>query len=279
MDFKRIETIFLIVFTAINIFLGIEIYQMPTLLSSTHSTANNQSSLSSEIKEDNITVPKLSNDQGDGYYLAAKINNNWINLAKKEIASKNINLSSLESNSLYGKLNKPIEISKKSRSKKLEDVEKFKNNPKFVFEGKKYHYSKELSDSNSFIFVQNSKYGYIYSTRARLHISVSNSQIVSYVQRYADNIETIHERQATISSESAIYSLYTYSELPNDSKVIWMKNVYSRLTDVRGNMIFIPSWLVGIQNNTTKSVTIKRVNAFTGAIMQQNLSISEDKND
>ena len=33
MDFKRIEWIFLIVFIGINIFLGIELWQTPTLLS------------------------------------------------------------------------------------------------------------------------------------------------------------------------------------------------------------------------------------------------------
>ena len=72
-------------------------------------------------------------------------------------------------------------------------------------------------------------------------------------------------------------SLYTYSELPNNSKVILLKQVYTKLLTVKGNTIYIPTWLAAIENNTSKTVTLKRVNAFTGTIIQNNVTTDDFK--
>lgn len=75
MDFKRIEWIFLIVFIGINIFLGIELWQTPTLLSA--GSAPTQTDIKSETSADQISIPKVSDHQEDGYYLATKVDNSW----------------------------------------------------------------------------------------------------------------------------------------------------------------------------------------------------------
>ena len=75
MDFKRIEWIFLVVFIGINIFLGIELWQTPTLLSAGSTPA--QTDIKSETSADQITIPKVNDKQEDGYYLAAKVDNSW----------------------------------------------------------------------------------------------------------------------------------------------------------------------------------------------------------
>ena len=62
MDFKRIEWIFLIVFIGINIFLGIEIFQTPTLLSPPTSSGT-AADLNTEMKADNIKLPKVVNKE------------------------------------------------------------------------------------------------------------------------------------------------------------------------------------------------------------------------
>lgn len=273
MDFKRIEWIFLVVFIGINIFLGIEIFQTPTLLGD--SDAVRPTDLASEMANDNIALPKLSTDQGDGYYLAAKVNNSWATKASKEISIDG-DISTAD-NMLTVVLDHPVTISHKA-NKMMKDIEKFKDNPKNVYLGSRYTYIPEFSTTGEYVFTQKNNYGEIFSNTARLHITVKNHQIVSYTQRYAGDAVPVRERQTTISEKAAVGSLYTYSELPNDSKVVWVHFAYSKLIEVRGSRIFLPTWVVAIQNNNTKTVTIKRVNAFNGNVLQDN-TISEDKED
>ena len=272
MDFKRIEWIFLIVFIGINIFLGIEIFQTPTLLS--QSTTNRSSvDLKTEIKTDNIKVPKLSNAQYDGYYLAAKVDTNWEKQASSQINSTFA--TSYEENTLNVSLTEPVRISHQAK-KRLAEIKKFVADDKNVFEGNKYQYVSQLSSDEEYVFDQKTDYGLTYSPESRIYIRVKNNQITSYLQTYTKSLTPVRERQTTISAQSAIESLYTYSELPNNSKVLWTKFGYSKLIEVRGSVIYIPAWTVAIENNTTKSITIKTVNAFTGNIIHDDTA--ENKN-
>lgn len=272
MDFKRIEWIFLIVFIGINIFLGIELWQTPTLLSTSSTPA--RSDIKSETSADQITIPKVNDKQSDGYYLAAKVDSSWTKKASEEISSQvETNTSD---NSITVNLNKPITISK-NRKDAIKDIIRFKNNNQNVYQGKHYVYLSELSDSSDYVFSQKTKYGEVFSNTARLHITVKNNQIVSYSQRYISDLNPVRERQNTISSKAAVNSLYTYSELPNNSKIIWLNQVYTRLLTVKGNAIYIPTWVAAIENNNSKTVTLKRVNAFTGTIIQDNIADDNSK--
>lgn len=274
MDFKRIQWIFLIVFIGINIFLGIEIVQTPTLLSSSNSVASGGDDLKQEMTIDNIKIPKVSDKQADGYYLAAKVDNSWISEAQKQVG-ENISLNTTNTDgSVSATLNIPVEISSK-KNQALKDIEKFKDDANNIYRGDQYVYSPELSSKGEYIFLQKTSYGLMFASRARLHITVQDNKIVSYYQRYTANIVSVRERQTTISAKEALNSLYTYSELPNDSKVLWIKFGYTKLTQVRGSVIFLPSWLVEIENSTTKTTTVKRVNAFTGTIIQPQTTADE----
>lgn len=278
MDFKRIQWIFLIVFIGINIFLGIEIVQTPTLLSSNATTTTSGDNLQQEMAADNIKIPHLSDKESDGYYLAAKIDKTWVNKAQSQLGDQQLSVSTSSSeSSISATLNSPISISS-NKKQAIKDLNRFKNNADYVYKGNEYVYSPELSNNNDYIFLQKTNYGLIYATRARLHITVRNNKIVSYYQRYTAKVSTVRERQTTISAKEAINSLYTYSELPNDSKVVWIKFGYTKLTQVRGSVIFLPSWLVAVENNTSKTISMKRVNAFTGTIIQPQTT-SDEKND
>lgn len=272
MDFKRIEWIFLIVFIGINIFLGIEIFQAPIL--SSRSDANGSSvDLKTEIKTDNIKVPKLSNKQYDGYYLAAKVNDDWASQAREQINPTFA--TSYNENVLNVSLTEPIKV-KHQKDKKLTDIKNFVFNKKNVFEGTKYEYIAKLSSSDNYVFDQKTDYGLTYSPQAQITVQVKNDQIVSYTQTYIQKLTPVRERQTTISAQTAIESLYTYSELPNNSTVLWTTFGYSELIQVRGSVIYIPSWSVAIENNNTKNVTIKKVNAFTGKIIHDETNSNFD---
>lgn len=274
MDFKRIEWIFLIVFIGINIFLGIELWQTPTLLSAGSTPTQTQTDIKSETSADQITIPKVNDKQEDGYYLAAKTDNSWIKKATQQVKVQVENNSS--ENLIYVHLDKPITLSK-NKKEALRQVMRFKDDSQNVYQGKDYAYLSELSERDDYIFNQKTKYGEFFAATARLHIIVKDNQIVSYSQSYVDDLNPVRERQNTISSKAAVDSLYTYSELPNNSKVILLKQVYTKLLTVKGNTIYIPTWLAAIENNTSKTVTLKRVNAFTGTIIQNNVTTDDSK--
>lgn len=274
MDFKRIEWIFLIVFIGINIFLGIELWQTPTLLSAGSTPTQTQTDIKSETSADQITIPKVNDKQEDGYYLAAKTDNSWIKKATQQVKGQVENNSS--ENLIYVHLDKPITLSK-NKKEALRQVMHFKDDSQNVYQGKNYAYLSELSERDDYIFNQKTKYGEFFAATARLHIIVKDNQIVSYSQSYVDDLNPVRERQNTISSKAAVDSLYTYSELPNNSKVILLKQVYTKLLTVKGNTIYIPTWLAAIENNTSKTVTLKRVNAFTGTIIQNNVTTDDSK--
>ncbi|MBZ4027520.1 hypothetical protein A3Q05_02745 [Lactobacillus johnsonii] len=274
MDFKRIEWIFLIVFIGINIFLGIELWQTPTLLSAGSTPTQTQTDIKSETSADQITIPKVNDKQEDGYYLAAKTDNSWIKKATQQVKGQVENNSS--ENLIYVHLDKPITLSK-NKKEALRQVMRFKDDSQNVYQGKNYAYLSELSERDDYIFNQKTKYGEFFAATARLHIIVKDNQIVSYSQSYVDDLNPVRERQNTISSKAAVDSLYTYSELPNNSKVILLKQVYTKLLTVKGNTIYIPTWLAAIENNTSKTVTLKRVNAFTGTIIQNNVTTDDSK--
>ena len=274
MDFKRIEWIFLIVFIGINIFLGIELWQTPTLLSAGSTPTQTQTDMKSETSADQITIPKVNDKQEDGYYLADKTDNSWIKKATQQVKVQVENNSS--ENLIYVHLDKPITLSK-NKKEALRQVMRFKDDSQNVYQGKNYAYLSELSERDDYIFNQKTKYGEFFAATARLHIIVKDNQIVSYSQSYVDDLNPVRERQNTISSKAAVDSLYTYSELPNNSKVILLKQVYTKLLTVKGNTIYIPTWLAAIENNTSKTVTLKRVNAFTGTIIQNNVTTDDSK--
>ena len=274
MDFKRIEWIFLIVFIGINIFLGIELWQTPTLLSAGSTPTQTQTDIKSETSADQITIPKVNDKQEDGYYLAAKTDNSWIKKATQQVKVQVENNSS--ENLIYVHLDKRITLSK-NKKEALRQVMRVKDDSQNVYQGKNYAYLSELSERDDYIFNQKTKYGEFFAATARLHIIVKDNQIVSYSQSYVDDLNPVRERQNTISSKAAVDSLYTYSELPNNSKVILLKQVYTKLLTVKGNTIYIPTWLAAIENNTSKTVTLKRVNAFTGTIIQNNVTTDDSK--
>lgn len=266
MDYRRIEWLFFIIFLAIDVFLIYEIVQTPVQLTDT-ATTGNINNIRSEIKADNIEVPKVSDNAQTGYYLAAKDEDYLQNIKVADNISLNY---SQDSKILSAKLQKPIAISHDNK-KALKQVINFKNNPEYVTYGKEFTYEPNLSDENTYVFVQDTEYGKIYGSNAQLEITIDNHQITAYQESYLGKVRAVRELQTTISGWRAIETLYTYRQLPNNSKISWINLGYSKLTDVRKNTILLPTWIVGIENKPNTNVVVKRVNAFNDQVMQDNV--------
>lgn len=266
MDHKRIEWLFLIVFLLIDIYLGIEILRSPVNLSGSNTPTRSVASIRSEMKSDNIDLPnQISNMPASGYYLATK---NRDFLSDKTDALTNVEARySKNDNTLYATPKISFFLSKNPKEI-VEQLNDFKNNSKNVPYGKKFKYEPDMSSDDNYVFVQSSDYGDIYANSAQLTINVKNHQIMNYTETYMGTASPVRELQSTISAWRAVRAMYTNRELTNNSRLMRIKLGYSKLTEVRGSTILLPTWLVWIENRTTKNITLKRVNAYTAQMLQ-----------
>lgn len=267
MDHKRIEWLFFIVFFLIDIYLGIEILHSPVNLSGADTTSSRSvATIRAEMKSDNIDLPeKISNTPASGYYLATK-NRDYLSGKVDSLTNIDAHYSKAD-NTLYGTTKLAVILSK-NKAEALKQVIKFKNDPRNVAYGKEFKYEPDMSSKNNYIFVQTTEYGEIYANSAQLNITVKNNQIVNYMQTYMGTASPVRELQSTISAWRAIKAMYTDRELVNNLRVTRIKLGYSKLTEVRGSIILLPTWLVWVENKTTKNITLKRVNAYTAQMLQ-----------
>ncbi|MGN1271716.1 MAG: two-component system regulatory protein YycI [Lactobacillus sp.] len=266
MDYKRIEWLFFIVFLLIDIYLGIEILRSPVNLSNADTTTQSMASIRSEMKADNIDLPdSISNTPDSGYYLATK-NKDYLSSKVSTLTDVDAHYSKTD-NTLYATPKVATILSKNAKTA-LKQVNEFKNNPRNVPYGKEFKYEPDMSSADNYMFVQTSDYGEIYANSAQLTISVKDNQIINYTETYMGQANPVRELQSTISAWRAVRAMYTDRELTNNSRVARIKLGYSKLTEVRGSTILLPTWLVWVENKTTKNITLKRVNAYTAQMLQ-----------
>ncbi|AZN75737.1 hypothetical protein CXB72_00525 [Lactobacillus acidophilus] len=266
MDYKRIEWLFFIVFLLIDIYLGIEILCSPVNLSNADTSSRSVTSIRSEMKSDNIDLPnKISSTPSSGYYLATK-NKDFISGKVSTLTNVDARYSKAD-NALYATPKVTTLISKRP-DEALKQLNKFKNDSKNVPYGKEFKYEPDMSSDDNYVFVQTSDFGEIYANSAQLTIAVKDNQIINYTETYMGKASPVRELQSTISAWRAIRAMYTDRELTNNSRVTRIKLGYSKLTEVRGSTILLPTWLVWVENKTTKNITLKRVNAYTAQMLQ-----------
>lgn len=275
MDHKRIEWLFLIVFLLIDIYLGVEVLRSPVGLSNDATNTATSSNIRSEMRADGIDVPSnISNEQDSGYYLAAK---NRDYLSSKVTSLTQVDASYSKDTNTISAVPRDLVEAKGSQKEILKALNNFKNDPHNVPYGKQYVYEANMSSESSYTFVQTSEYGNIYDTAAQLTINLKNGMIDNYYMTYLGPVDPVREQQSTISAWHAIKVMYTNREITNNSRIIKVKLGYSKLIDVRKSTILQPTWLVWVENKNTKNITLKRVNAFTGQVLQSNTSYNVEK--
>lgn len=136
-----------------------------------------------------------------------------------------------------------------------------------IIHGKDYAYSKELSSKNTIVYTQMVHGKPIYTPEGQLRFTVKGGYVVGYTQRHLAKIHQLREVKKTISQRRAVILLYQYNKIPANSTVEWVKLGYTKLLIANNNTILIPTWNVKIKSDTSGIVQYRRLNAFTGAIM------------
>lgn len=274
MDHRRIEWLFLIVFLLIDIYLGVEIWRSPVSLSDENAMTAN-TTIRTEMRTDGIDVPSnISKVPSSGYYLAAK-KKDYLSSKISSLTGVTANYSRTENN--ITATPRSAVIVKGSRKAIIKKIKAFIDDPQNMPYGKQFKYEPNLSGSSNYTFIQSSELGDIYDNGAQLVVNVKNGIISNYTLTYMGPVSSVRELQSTISPWRAIKSMYTDREIANNSRIVKIKLGYSKLTEVRGSIILLPTWIVWIENKTTKNITMKRVNAFTGQMLQTNTAYNLQK--
>ncbi len=266
MDFRRIEWIFLVVFVFLDIFLGWSITQNQRVYLSTGTTGGT-SQVMRDIKDDDIVLPTLSAKKETGAYVASRTNNmlatNYTKVAKS--GDQSINLNKGDYATLDATLNKPLTLRKRSVATQLTT---WVHNTQNVLYGKQYTYNADLSSSTSYVFTQKVNGRTLIDDRGQLILTVHDGKLTGYTQTYVDKLLTMRDGEELISERDAITTLYQSNEIVANSKVIWIHKGYTWLLDAKGSTVYIPAWVVGIESKNSKSVSVKRVNAITKAVIK-----------
>ncbi|MFT9373679.1 two-component system regulatory protein YycI [Liquorilactobacillus hordei] len=269
MNFKRIELIFFIAFIALDIFLFISYSQKDdAVISTTKSTNENSlSSVLKSIKGDQITYGELSNKKGKGYYISSSTKNNL----QESISSLQNQTVSYQNHKIVGVFEDSIKIKKSSSPQ--DTLNTVVSDETKIVDGQSYKYNKNLSTKNTVVYTQIIRGTPVYMPNGQIRFTIRNGYVTGYSQGILDDVEILQQRPI-ISQERAVIWLYQYNKLMNNSSVEWVNLGYTKLLTVNNNIVYIPTWVIGVKSNSTGNVQFRRINAFSGAIMDESDSIN-----
>lgn len=261
MDFRRIEWIFLVIFLALDIFLGVSFYQSQKVELSVSKAPTTQ--MITEIKRDQITLPELNNKTPKGAYIASRPNT-LLYQNMRQLQGQSVSFDS-NHQVLTSNLTPTVAVKK---GEEVATIEKWMKSNRNVLFGSEYVYSKRLSSKNIYAFAQHFKEGAIYDDRAMLYVRVEGNRVMGYTQMYTAQPEILRDGIKLVSNEDAVIELYRDNDILNNSKVLWTKLGYTWLLDAKGSSVYVPAWFVGIENRNSRNVTVKKINAITKAVIK-----------
>lgn len=268
MNFRRIQWIFLVAFIALDIFLGVALASDKPFTVTSKSTSQEETILK-EMKDDSISIGKLSKKHSLGYYISSSgsgILQNRMNQLKNQAVS-------FDDDQLSSTFNSAVKIDPDEPQTVLDKL--VKNQNRILF-GSHYVYDARLSDEkdNTIVYVQKGPDLHVLSDDGQLRFKVRDkNQVTGYTQTYLNNIQTLRQEETTISQKKAVIWLYQHNEIPNNSKIKWTKLGYVKLLSAKGNDVYIPTWVIGIQTKNTEGTQIRQINAFTGTLIKANSNL------
>lgn len=270
MDFKKIQIIFLAIFVIIDIFL-FSLFHQNSNLQTENNSKGSDAEIIKELPNDQINVePKLSTKNQTGYYLSAVYDNTLQN-AKSQLRNQK---TTYANNTLRSTFKRPIGLYSSDYESILDKLMKKKT---FIAHGDEYEYSSDLSTKDNVVYVQSTDEGNLYGPHHGQITFYINSDhlLVGYTQSYMNDVSILREKSDIISPAKALVWLYQYNEIPDNSKVKWVKLYYTQLLSIKNNVVLIPTWLIGYKSDDSSDLTIKRINAFNGAILSGSRSAKD----
>ncbi len=268
MNFKRIEWIFLVAFIVLDFFLMTTYFHQDSIVESTTNTSTQDStaSLMKSLKNDQISHGKLSDKSQSGYYLAAPKDG----FLRENATQLHYVTWSYSNHKLTASFITGIKLNLTNPQNSLDSVVK---DAAEVPMGKHYSFNGNLSTKNTIVYTQELYGKPVYSSEGQIRFTVKDGYVTGYTQTYIHAADILREKKDTISQKRALMWLYQYNKLPQNSTVEWCKLGYTKLLDVNNSVVYIPTWNFCISSKASGTVQYRRINAFTGAVMDETISV------
>lgn len=261
MDFRRIEMIFLIVFIALNVFLGISFFQSQQV--DLASAGSGTTEILQDIKRDDIKLPKLSTAPARGAYLAST-QASPLRQDAAALKDQTLRFSADDPLTLNATLTTPLSVKTGTAAK----LRRWVKQADHVVHGRGYVFQAALSTATSYVFAQKIAGKLVNDPRAQLTLHVADGRLTGYTQTYLQNLVTLRDKVTLCTAQDAVTTLYRENEIASNSKVLWVRLSYTYLLNAKGSTVYVPAWSVGIESQGAKNLTVKKVNAINKTVMK-----------
>lgn len=230
MNFKRIQTIFIVAFVILDLFL-LASYAWGSQPMVTNSHQSQQVALRRQMRADDIKLPLLSDQRQSGYYVLVTPDQNLVKQTQNLAPLKNATIQENE-NLVTVTYDKPVVLNSKTTAPAKVAPEL--THQKRLVAGNHYLYQPDLSTSKTLVYSQELQGRPLLDSAGELRI---------------------------FRNASGAITGYTQGRLSN-SKVRWVKLGYTKLQRSDDQLIYVPAWVAEVKNQTSGAGHLLRVNAF-----------------
>lgn len=238
-DWNKTKTIFIVVFSILNIFLY-------SLYINRHTQAQNlqpmgETSIEESLKMDNIKISSLPPYNKESSYISANI---AVYNKDELLQFKNQKFNIIDETYLVSKYEKEFLI---INNKEEYEFEEFLST--YVPNGKEYMLWEIDEEDNEALFFQSvDDYPIYYNQNAMLKIYWDeDGAVTSYEQRMFGEFISFNKKKDLLSPIEAINILYSRDYLPKDSTIKNVSLGYSTLIQLTKTQVFAPTWRVRVQ--------------------------------
>ncbi|MBC6308581.1 hypothetical protein HCJ66_03335 [Listeria sp. FSL L7-1582] len=257
MDWKKTETIFIIAFLILDIFLLVLF--IDSRMSSSPTPLVSQT-LEEKLKSENITYGKIPSNPEKGSYLTTEP----LAFTQKDINDlKGQKISVLNSDQrIYSVLAKPVKI---DPEKYGADLMPFLKSD--VFEGDRYTYWGYDSERREMTFNQKiDGRPVLFNTNGQIVFNLSkDNEVISYRQTMLGDPKMFDEKDDVISGTDALEVLHQHGDLKQNSKIVNTTLGYYNLVSLPSSDVYLPVWAFEVKHE--KQTTFFLVNGLEGSVI------------
>ncbi|MBC1457274.1 two-component system regulatory protein YycI [Listeria newyorkensis] len=260
MDWKKTETIFIIAFLILDIFLLVLF--IDSRMSSSPTPLVSQT-LEEKLKSENITYGKIPSNPEKGSYLTTEP----IAFTQKDINDlKGQKISVLNADQrIYSVLTKPVKI---DPDKYGADLMPFLKSD--VFEGDRYTYWGYDAENREMTFNQKiDGRPVLFNTNGQIVFTLNkDNEVVSYRQTMLGDTQMFDEKDDVISGTDALEILHQHGDLQQNSKIVNTTLGYYNLVSLPSSDVYLPVWAFEVKHD--KQTTFFLVNGLEGSVINTN---------
>lgn len=256
MDWNKTKTIFIIVFSILNVFL-FSLY-LNRYNAALDVEVQNDTPIEERLLLDNIKVPKLETVIQEASYVSGNVH-----LFSEEDLSEltDQTVEVIKGSQLVSTFDEPLPITEENTLEELIH--------EHVLRGDSYRLWKIDEENQSATFFQKVNNRLVYHNQDAKLVVYWNTEkeIIRYEQTILDNLEDYNDSKKLLPTMQAINILYQRSLLKPDSTVKDVQLGYSTLVSLTETKVFAPTWhiLVELSDGTMEEYF---VNAVEGGITE-----------